>query len=531
MRPQSTTSAALAAAALTTLANAHSWVEEAYRIAADGTLTGEPGYARGWVARDSKDPVWQDSIPQLLLPLKGQSAYSGDEVLNKYDFAAEPKFPMLQAAPGDHVALIHLENGHTTLPQNQPLKPLNRGTIFFYGTADPKPKERLFDVHLVWNRDGTGGDKRGRLLATRNYDDGQCYQPNPGELSKQRAEAHAADGAVHDRELRCQSDIQLPADLKPDSTYTVYWYWDWPNLNADQIKMDATKDGKFPWAGTFMRGEKDPNGFTMAAIALNESYASTVDIKIVDAAKLPGSGKAAAGGGSANIYSKAIPAQMTNNFIVDIDANGGGPATPRTPAAPAPPAPPPSSGAAPPPSGAAPPPPSGTAPPPPPSSGAAPPAGAGPTVTVTVTVPPSTVTVTQTKPASDGVAPAPVLPSATGGSASPSSPTTNIECDEEPSAPPSSPSTPAVHATVTSPSAPPATGSGSAPPSPPATGSGSAAPSPPATDSACDEGPSSTPSKPAVHATVTTGAATASSGPTPSAVHGRAWRRDWRLGH
>lgn len=391
MLPQSTTMAALIAA-LAALARSHSWVEEVYRIAPNGTMVGAVGYPRGWVARTSTDPLWKDAIPQWLLPSAGQSAYSGDEILNKYPFSATPAFPLLQAAAGDHIALIHLENGHTTLPQNQPKKPHNRGTIFFYGTADPKPQERLFDVHLVWNRDGTGGDKRGRLLGTRNYDDGQCYQPNPGPISNQRAQKLASDGAVHDRELRCQSDIQLPDDLKPGSTYTIYWYWDWPDLNADIVNMDATTNGIYPWAGTFMRGEKDPHGFTMAAISRNESYASTVDVKIVD--KLPQGGpggavaKADAGGAGVwqadqNIYTKAIKEQMGNNFQVDIDSNQ--PAT--------------GGNDSPSPSGSAPVPSSSDTAAPPASSSAGSPSSAAPTdaptggvtVTMTVTVPPSTV--------------------------------------------------------------------------------------------------------------------------------------------
>ncbi|KAJ4164412.1 hypothetical protein LMH87_006088 [Akanthomyces muscarius] len=450
--PSTKPSALLAAAALTTLTTAHSWVEEVYRIAPNGTLVGDAGYPRGWVARTSTDPLWKDAIPQWLLPLSGQSAYSGEEKLNKYDFVADPKFAMLQAAPGDHISLIHLENGHTTLPQNQPKKPHNRGTIFLYGTDQPKPQERLFDVHLVWNRDGTGGDKRGRLLATRNYDDGQCYQPNPGEISTQRAKELAAEGAVHDRELRCQSDIQLPADLKPGSTYTIYWYWDWPDLNAGKINMDATKDGKYPWAGTFMRGEKDPNGFDMAAIAKNESYASTVDIKIVDAAKLPGGAVAKAVVGGAvdvaavwnsqqNIYTKAIKAQMTGNFQVDIDANqpaggsGGSNAPSATSTAPA--SAPPSSGA-----GARPSvPPSSDPSAPPDSTPTTPPGDA--TVTVTVTVPPSTIiqTVYSPKSTADGVAPSqPAMPPAESNSMSqPSQPppsASNSNSMSQPSQPP-----------------------------------------------------------------------------------------------
>ncbi|KAM0253973.1 hypothetical protein ACHAQJ_006986 [Trichoderma viride] len=314
--------------AFAAIANAHSWIERAYKVAPNGTMIGAEGYARGWLPRNSTNPPFQDIIPQWLLPLSGQSAYSGDEVLNKYKLEENPQFPMLEAAPGDHIALIHLENGHTTLPQNQPKKPQNRGTVFLYGTSQPKENERLFDVHLVWNKNGTGGDGRGTLLSTRNYDDGQCYQPNNGPISLQRAAELAPEGAVHDIELGCQSTIQLPSDLKAGSIYTIYWYWDWPDLDASNIDFQATTNGLYPWAGTFMRGEKDPNGFTMAAISKNESYASTIDIKITG-----GSSSSAAVQHSnlngewvdkQNIYSKAIKDQMSGNFQVNVDANGGG---------------------------------------------------------------------------------------------------------------------------------------------------------------------------------------------------------------
>ncbi|GFP56664.1 hypothetical protein TASIC1_0007015600 [Trichoderma asperellum] len=313
--------------ALATAAKAHSWIERAYKVAPNGTMIGAEGYARGWIARNSTDPPFQDSIPQLLLPVTGQSAYSGDEILNKYKKEENPQFPMLEAAPGDHIAIIHLENGHTTLPQNQPKKPQNRGTIFLYGTSQPRENERLFDVHLVWNKDGTGGDGRGVLLGTRNYDDGNCYQPNNGALSLQRAAELAPEGADHNIELGCQSTVQLPSDLKAGSIYTIYWYWDWPDLDASNIDFQATTNGLYPWAGTFMRGQKDPHGFTMAAISKNESYASTIDIKITG-----GSSSSTAQHANINsefiekqnIYSMAIKDQMTGNYQVDIDANGGG---------------------------------------------------------------------------------------------------------------------------------------------------------------------------------------------------------------
>ncbi|KAH6900266.1 hypothetical protein B0T10DRAFT_22028 [Thelonectria olida] len=333
MKITSKNAAALAAGAMlamTPSVSAHSWIEFAKKLAKNGTMIGATGYPRGYVARDSTSPAYSDSIPQNILPVNGQSAYSGNEVLNKFQYTATPDYPMLEAAAGDYIAIMHLENGHTTLPQNQPKKPLNRGTIYFYGTSQPKDEEKLFDVHLLWNKDGTGGDKRGKLLATRNYDDGQCYQTNPGALSTDRAAKYANQGAKHDEELACQSDIKLPDNLAEGSVYTVYWYWDWPDLNADAIDMNATTNGKFPWAGTFMRGQKDPNGFAMDAIARNESYSSVMDIKITGASAASFAAKDSIAldyVDDQNIYSVGIEAQMANNFQVDVGGTATGTAT------------------------------------------------------------------------------------------------------------------------------------------------------------------------------------------------------------
>ncbi|KAG6102642.1 hypothetical protein E4U30_003862 [Claviceps sp. LM220 group G6] len=286
-------------------------------------MIGERGFPRGYKPRS--DPGFSDQVPQNILPVKGQSAYSGQEILNKYKFEANPPHPMLQAAPGDYVAIVHLENGHVSLPLNQPNKPRNRGTIFFYGTSQPKDEERLFDVHLRWTKDGSGGDKRGVLLGTRHYDDGQCFQPNADAIAKERASKFSSDGAKISQELPCQSDIKLPDNLKPGSVYTVYWYWDWPDLNANKINMDKTKDGSYPWAGSFMRGDTIPNGWTMDMISKNESYSSVIDIKIVGTQAQGVSVKSDAKQeyvAKQDIYSKAIEEQMKSNFQVPVGDSG-----------------------------------------------------------------------------------------------------------------------------------------------------------------------------------------------------------------
>jgi hypothetical protein len=310
---------------LPTPAAGHSWIERALKVEpTTRQFFGSEGFPRGYIPRT--DPAFNDEDYIWRLPYTGTAYYTGEENINKYPFNANPSHAMLEAAPGDFIAILHFENGHTTVPESSPDKPLNRGTIFLYGTDDPRDEEKLFDVHLAWNKDGTGGDKRGRLLSTRNYDDGQCYEARGEGLALQRATTLGVDPMTP---LACQSDLQLPDDLEPGSIYTIYWYWDWPNLNKEEIDMAATENGLFPWAGTFMRGQEDPNGFTMNAIATNESYASTIDIKIVSkdsemAAKgQVGSHSSGEGTDQGTVFNMAIAAQLQSNYGVEVDPNAG----------------------------------------------------------------------------------------------------------------------------------------------------------------------------------------------------------------
>ncbi|CAI7586265.1 unnamed protein product [Penicillium glandicola] len=137
--------------------------------------------------------------------------------------------PRLEASAGAAIALRYQENGHVTLPQNQPGKPANRGTVYVYGTTQPKTGEKFLDVHGAWTRNGTGGDGRGVLLAVQNYDDGRCYQVNSGNISETRQAkyTHTAD-VLMGADLWCQQDIQLPSTAPSGKPYTLYWVWDWP---------------------------------------------------------------------------------------------------------------------------------------------------------------------------------------------------------------------------------------------------------------------------------------------------------------
>lgn len=155
---------------------------------------------------------------------------------------ADDDHPRLQTAAGSGIALRFQENGHVTMPETQKGKPKNRGTVYVYGTTEPKEDEKFLDVHKVWNEDGTGGDKRGVLLTKQNFDDGRCYQINGGEISKDRQSKfpHQAD-QVMGADMWCQTDVGLPSDAPSGKPYTLYWVWDWPTLPGDDSSLP---DGK-----------------------------------------------------------------------------------------------------------------------------------------------------------------------------------------------------------------------------------------------------------------------------------------------
>lgn len=217
---------------LTTTSTAHSWVEELDVIAPNGTFTGAPGYARGNVQRAAGvDP---DKGMVHLLPPNGRP--EGNQILDSDPMCMPSQqsqtqssgSPALQAAPGSFVALRYQENGHVTLPANQPGKPANRGSVYIYGTTQSKPDDKFLAIHKVWNADGTGGDKRGKLLATQNFDDGQCYQVNGGQISTARqAQFKHVAAQPMGQDLWCQNNIAIPSDVPTGKPYTLYWVWQW----------------------------------------------------------------------------------------------------------------------------------------------------------------------------------------------------------------------------------------------------------------------------------------------------------------
>ena len=230
---------------IATPAAAHSWIEQLMVVnPSNYQMVGNPGYARNNTMRTA--PGFSDLLMVHILPGQGQPAIEERDVPSQTEIqgiqSSDPMCkktqqtqyqsngsPRLQAAAGDIIALRYEENGHVTLPANQPGKPNNRGNVYIYGTTQPQPDDKFLDIFGVWNGDGTGGDKRGKLLATQPFDDGQCYQVNGGSISadRQKQFPHAAS-TLMGTDLWCQNNIKVPLDAPSGKPYTLYWVWSWP---------------------------------------------------------------------------------------------------------------------------------------------------------------------------------------------------------------------------------------------------------------------------------------------------------------
>ncbi len=205
-----------------------------------------------------RGPGFNDNLMVHLLPPPGRAASEGDKGLLKSDLMCKDsqrkpdpdKSPRLQATAGGFVALRYQENGHVTLPENAVGKAKNRGTVFIYGTSEPSETDTFLAIHKQWNSAGTGGDKRGRLLASQDYDDTRCYQINGGSISvsRQKQFPHQTDEFMG-QDIWCQNNIRLPTDLPVGKPFTLYWVWDWATLpNVDP----GLPDGKLETYTTCM---------------------------------------------------------------------------------------------------------------------------------------------------------------------------------------------------------------------------------------------------------------------------------------
>ncbi|KAJ4343398.1 hypothetical protein N0V95_006660 [Ascochyta clinopodiicola] len=233
----------LAALAIAPFAMGHTWIEQLRNVNDKGEYVGEYGYPRGMVSKTDKGYTG-DSM-NWLLPVQPKVFIDETSPLchtsqTKQEQSSD-KYPRLQAVPGGFVAMRYMENGHVTMvdPATGLGKPEKGGTVFVYGTTEPKEDEKLVNV-LRWTQDGSGGDKRGALLATNDFDDGRCYEVNATPTSEERqvSDPNFAMGQVSDGPgnypLFCETNVKLPEDATKGKPYTLYWVWQWntaPNVD------------------------------------------------------------------------------------------------------------------------------------------------------------------------------------------------------------------------------------------------------------------------------------------------------------
>ena len=228
------------AATLLGRVSAHTWVEQLVNIADDGSYFGSPGYIRNYVPRT--DTSFNDGKMSFLVPQGSRPRVSDADMLchqNQRAPAPSDQYPSLATAPGNNIALRYLENGHVSLPDNQPGKPASGGLVYIYATTRPKPDEKLVNV-LQWTPEGSL--EEGRLLNINPYDDGRCYQVNgQSSISIQRqAEFPNAPNGGANQELWCQNNVQIPQDAAED--LTMYWVWQWPTQPGIDPGLPDGKD-------------------------------------------------------------------------------------------------------------------------------------------------------------------------------------------------------------------------------------------------------------------------------------------------
>jgi len=227
---------------------AHSWVEQMALISSNGSYTGAMGYSRNYVART--DPGFASGDYLVPQASAGRSRIAESDLLcapNQRTQTQSAKWPRLQVTAGSAIAIKYLENGHVSLALNNPGKGKNSGTVFVFGTTSPSSDEKLADV-LKWTKDGSGGDKRGYLLAANDYDDLRCYQINGGAISTQRQAAFpdSFPGQTASRlEQWCETNVVFPTDtsiMAPGKLMTIYWVWDWATTAGIDPGLPAGKD-------------------------------------------------------------------------------------------------------------------------------------------------------------------------------------------------------------------------------------------------------------------------------------------------
>lgn len=235
------------------VSNGHSWVGSMRNIDDDGNYIGKPGFARGYIQQGDVG-FTSDEDRTNRVPITTDGALIKENTLlcgprqRQAKQTFEDKYPRLQATPGGFMALRYTENGHVTIPAPNLGKPSpeeGSGTVFIYGTTEPKEDEKIVNI-MNWTKDGKGGDKRGVLLSAQDFNDGRCYQinetPKSNELKAATPDWVQGQENQGEAELPCESDLMLPETAEIGKPYTLYWVWQWPTYPDIDPGLPKGKD-------------------------------------------------------------------------------------------------------------------------------------------------------------------------------------------------------------------------------------------------------------------------------------------------
>lgn len=143
----------------------------------------------------------------------------------------KPNFPRLKASPGSFIRASWLENGHTTNPGDTDNPGYDAGPVYYFGTTKPKADTTLGEVRKWPKYQPEDGNM---LLGRGPFDDTMCAELGSEGKPLGAPRWKAGGGGA------CKGQFQIPEDLEPGTTYTVYWVWDFSKkvgtLNPDHFE-------------------------------------------------------------------------------------------------------------------------------------------------------------------------------------------------------------------------------------------------------------------------------------------------------
>ncbi|TGZ85184.1 hypothetical protein EX30DRAFT_392554 [Ascodesmis nigricans] len=197
--------------ALFSTVNSHSWVSQVQLVSGDGAGTlGYSRYYRGHIDDNETIKHLNPALNTYVCKDFTQGRVADSDKTTPQGTA----YPILDASPGDRIALFWKDNGHVTLDSNLFKAPTaTPGNVTVYGTTTER-KLTLTEV-VKWEKNG---GKDGRLLTIAPYDDGSCAEDNQSKIALERG----VDGQSKD----CRMYVTIPEDVGSEKYYTLYWVWD-----------------------------------------------------------------------------------------------------------------------------------------------------------------------------------------------------------------------------------------------------------------------------------------------------------------